>query len=1474
MFALALSGGLLCSMGQEKPCYEAEKAEILAELNEYRGAYNEYALSLSCGYELAQEIAYVAHGTLEMKEDAEFGTLRLEDRMAEELIESGDVDAYIPYLSPEFYLYPTNVEGGFSDMYAGENDGYLYSRIGLGENGEVRALTKGSTERHTARVVMIDTGIDYDHEEFVDEAGNPLISKLSYSVGHGMTVEEGGWEIIDDVGDVKKAHGTMVAGSIFARGDNGKGIVGLAEDVELIVIKMPLTASGGYEIDSFLSALDYCLTLENVDVVNMSLGFFYSENPFSSRLSRLKRQGAVIVSAGGNEARTDAHYPSADPNVIGVGAFEDLSNKQGASYGTASYSAFGDVNVNIVAPGKFRTTCIDNGYSVENGTSLATPVVVSAIALYRSMYPDATPDEIMERLYASADDQGLAGKDYTFGYGGLNIHRFLTGELGSVTFHFGTSTKAHTFMIGTPLNEYPFPDVLPQGKSFGGWYLDPACTQPVSYYTAVLEDGATLYAKWEDSPSDGAYDYAFDGKGNVYLKGYYGRVERLILPTALTVAGREFPVVGISARAFQKSAIKRLIVQSGIQKVEEYAFAGNAFDYLYLPSSLTSVGKYAVMSSSGTVYTAGAVGTAFQTDWNISSEIIARQNAGVFTVEKGMALLGNAERTLLFYEGESEALNLVSEGGEIVAVAENALAGSGITSISMPNVTTVDDGAFANAKNLAKVEASALITVGRGAFENCAALTTFALPQTLESIGSRAFANCVQLVRLNVAEGIKLSEIGEEAFSGCASLEALDLTAAEALRKIDMRAFENCTSIFLVSLPQNLETVASGIFTGCNQIVSLRVPFLGNGASSRTHIGFLFGYSYSTSQQVPLTLRYVFVTRENLAADALSGLSGLTVLANGRNLGTAGENKVYTSGAFAQLEIRYGDMLCGLLGGMEGESLSAETLEGAYFTPAGYTVSLPETPKTLTSGTLQVQAAPVMYTVRFYDGDRLLSEQTYSYGETVIRPQPPVRESTAQYSYEFIGWGAPVTLAVQDATYTAQFREALRSYTVSFLDEDDSLIYRETYDYGALPAPPAMADRYSTDAHYYDKFIGWDEEIVAVTGDATYTAVYERTARSYTVTFRYDSAEGTVFATVTAEYGTLPALPETSRPADRVYSYTFLRWESEIVEVTGDVTYVALYEKSYVEYTVRFLNWDGSVLKTQSLHYGELPTPPADDPSREADEENEYVFIGWGNVTTVTGDADYTAQYRSESLLVTITFLNYDGSIIEEQHVSRGSEITPPNAPVRESNNPAYRWEFTGWSPAVTAATADAIYTARFTQVYLEFTVKFMDWDGTLLSEQVLRYGASVSAPSVPTREADERYTYVFAGWDSEITAVDDDKIYTATYTATAILYTVRFLGKDGELIEEKEYEYGATVTPPTPPTPEGYEFTGWDKEISAVTGNAEYRARYKEIETPRPDPPHTERGCMSVISAGGGIMAGLFLVGAVCILRKRKNDQ
>jgi len=343
-------------------------------------------------------------------------------------------------------------------------------------------------------------------------------------------------------------------------------------------------------------------------------------------------------------------------------------------------------------------------------------------------------------------------------------------------------------------------------------------------------------------------------------------------------------------------------------------------------------------------------------------------------------------------------------------------------------------------------------------------------------------------------------------------------------------------------------------------------------------------------------------------------------------------------------------------------------------------------------------------TYRFVnENGTVLSEGTGKKGSTIVAPANPTKASTDEFSYEFIGWDKEVGKLESDITFIAQYKEVKRKYTVKFLNHDESVLKEESVEYGSLPTAPATPTKADTDEFSYE-FVGWDKEVVAVTGDVTYTAKFEQTKRKYT--YKFVNFDGSILKEDKVDYGTLPnipANPEKSGTAE--FSYEFIGWDKEVVEVTGDVVYTAQYREVKRQYTYKFVNSDGKVLKSETVDYGTLPTAPT-NPSRPATKEFTYTF--------------------------------------------------------------------SGWDKEIVAVTGDVVYTAQYTSTKNKYTYKFVDFDGTILSEEEVEYGTLPTAPEDPTRPEDEKRTYEFIGWDKEIAPVTGDVVYTAVYQSTVkeIKYT------------------------------------------------------------------------------------------------------
>ncbi|MBQ2202241.1 MAG: hypothetical protein II412_06675, partial [Clostridia bacterium] len=162
-------------------------------------------------------------------------------------------------------------------------------------------------------------------------------------------------------------------------------------------------------------------------------------------------------------------------------------------------------------------------------------------------------------------------------------------------------------------------------------------------------------------------------------------------------------------------------------------------------------------------------------------------------------------------------------------------------------------------------------------------------------------------------------------------------------------------------------------------------------------------------------------------------------------------------------------------------------------------------------------------------------------------------------------------------------------------------------------------------------------------GDANASEVKIGVPVEYTLTFVNE--DGTELQSGEVLLGKTPAYTgkEPTKPATAQYTYTFVGWKDEngivygltddLPAVTGEMTYTAIYTSTVNEYTITFVNEDGTELQSGKVPYGKTPEYNGETPTKEKTLRFEYTFAGWDpEIVPVTGDATYTAVF-TESLL-------------------------------------------------------------------------------------------------------------------------------------------------------------------------------------------------------------------------------------------------
>jgi subtilisin family serine protease len=305
-------------------------------------------------------------------------------------------------------------------------------------SGAATAWAAGKTGSSSVYVGIIDEGYMYTHTDLAANAGkNPgeTAGNNRDDDGNGLVDDVYGWDfagnnntVFDGAGD---DHGTHVAGTIGGVAGNSAGVAGVVWNVRMLNAKF-LGSTGGTTANA-IKAVDYFTNLKskglNLVATNNSWGGGGFSQALSDAIGRMNTAGVLFIAAAGNsETNNDvtASYPSNYdfPNVIAVAAI--------ANNGTlATFSQYGATTVDLGAPGvgiwstvpKSSKGKVVAAYASYNGTSMATPHVTGAAALYASLNPGASAASIKAAILSSTTPtSSLTGKCLTGGR--LNVSGF------------------------------------------------------------------------------------------------------------------------------------------------------------------------------------------------------------------------------------------------------------------------------------------------------------------------------------------------------------------------------------------------------------------------------------------------------------------------------------------------------------------------------------------------------------------------------------------------------------------------------------------------------------------------------------------------------------------------------------------------------------------------------------------------------------------------------------------------------------------------------------------------------------------------------------------------------------------------------------------------------------------------------------------------------------------------------------------
>jgi subtilisin family serine protease/plastocyanin len=297
---------------------------------------------------------------------------------------------------------------------------------------------------HNVTVAVLDTGIDYTHDDLSSNMWNDGSGHYGYDFWNNdadpMDDNINGYEGGIWTPNTNIFHGTHVAGVVGADINNVIGIAGTAQ-CRLMAVKVMNDSGEGTDAtvaQGMIWAVDH-----GAQIVTMSLGVDAQTLALTNAVQYASAHGVVLVAAAGNEGLPSVSYPAAYPEVIAVGASDKLDHK-------ASFSNSGS-QLELMAPGvQIWSAKPGDAYQELSGTSTATPFVAGVTALMLSINPALTVAQIRTVLNETAEDLGTTGWDASTGWGIVDAHAAVlavSGPAATIIDYPTTATPNSTLTV-------------------------------------------------------------------------------------------------------------------------------------------------------------------------------------------------------------------------------------------------------------------------------------------------------------------------------------------------------------------------------------------------------------------------------------------------------------------------------------------------------------------------------------------------------------------------------------------------------------------------------------------------------------------------------------------------------------------------------------------------------------------------------------------------------------------------------------------------------------------------------------------------------------------------------------------------------------------------------------------------------------------------------------------------------------------
>ena len=435
--------------------------------------------------------------------------------------------------------------------------------------------------------------------------------------------------------------------------------------------------------------------------------------------------------------------------------------------------------------------------------------------------------------------------------------------------------------------------------------------------------------------------------------------------------------------------------------------------------------------------------------------------------------------------------------------------------------------------------------------------------------------------------------------------------------------------------------------------------------------------------------------------------------------------------------------------------------------------------------------------VRFYNTDRktVIYSAVVETGDMVdYSGMIPTKNEDARATYTFEGWidevGNRVDLSAvtSDMSVYPSFSESIKSYTVKWNVAGN--ITETTVPYGELPVYDSVPKK-NDDDYYSYTFAGWDKKVVAVTGNAVYTAVFDKhhlipvtgggaslgkTENGYVLDLTKCTDESTdIIAAIKKADSDISTLIVKIKTVSVLFS---------VSEVSSLSKLGACYISAHLadlgvrgaNYKISLTDANGKILDSGykfkiSAQCNLAPGERLRLAYYSGSERKYQKYALEDKVLSFTAEngVQYLLSYEynvipTSSDLVTIGIGSgmYSAGEMVALNIIIPEGVSIKRVYYTDSNGNNYEIKDGGF------IMPESDITVMVEAIKLKYKVTFIN-EGAVISEQYYDYGALPVAPSNPTKVSDGKYNYTFAGWSSEISAVTEDVTYTALYESEEI---------------------------------------------------------------------------------------------------------